>query len=67
MLLRYLEFSNLTDTQLIEFVQLGPILLSVQKTEYLTLIGKNKRPFKIETKILEWLVGFSDANFHLRI
>jgi LAGLIDADG endonuclease len=69
MLLRYLEFSNLTDTQLIEFVQLGPILLSVQKTEYLTLIGKNKRPFKIETKFLEWLVGFSDAeaNFHLSL
>jgi hypothetical protein len=70
-----LEFINLLDTNVIEFYTFlsssYPFVRVKYKEnqEHLTLIGKNKRPFKIDVKFIEWLVGFSDAegNFHISL
>lgn len=54
-----------------ELNKAGSILLGLFKktNEQLLLVGKNKRPFKLDIKFIEWLVGFTDAegNFHLSL
>lgn len=50
---------NLIDNNFIEFTFLPLTKVKYKQTlEYITLIGKNKKLFKIETSFKEWLVGF---------
>jgi hypothetical protein len=53
---------------LLPVAQFGKVKVKESK-KYLTLIGKDGKPFKISKKFIEWLVGFSDAegNFHLSL
>jgi hypothetical protein len=53
---------------LLPVAQFGKVKVQESKN-HLTLIGKDRKPFKISKKFIEWLVGFTDAegNFHLSL
>jgi len=70
------ELLNVSEINIGEFSPLWsvsynffPCVKCKESPTHLTLIGKNKKPFKIEINFIQWLVGFSDAegNFHISL
>jgi len=69
------ELLNLSEINIGELSPLWSVSYNVvcvkckESPTHLTLIGKNKKPFKIEINFIQWLVGFSDAegNFHISL